>query len=176
MNIDIDKNDPFIAAVGRRHGGCRARGVTSSETDRDRHCSETELVCQRMTFAERYQSQFPSAGPVREWKELTDGWRDNAAASKHLDRIFQFLFSTLRCQHTEIKSLIPPSPSPPRTQTSGHVHTWSSRASSWNAVCSSRLRSSGRAGDDDLSESCSDFSDACSTSAILICCRNGPLF
>lgn len=46
-----------------------------------------------------------------------------------------------------------------------------SRVSRRKAVCSSRLRSSGRAGEDDLSDSCSDLSDACSISAILICCK-----
>lgn len=43
--------------------------------------------------------------------------------------------------------------------------------SSRKAVCSSRLRSSGRAGEEDFSDSCSDLSDACSISAILICCE-----
>lgn len=46
-----------------------------------------------------------------------------------------------------------------------------SRVSRRKAVCSSRLRSSGRAGEEDLSDSCSDLNDACSISAILICCE-----
>lgn len=58
---------------------------------------------------------------------------------------------------------------PPRVMT--EPLTVPSRVSSRKAVHSSRLRSSGRAGEEDLSDSCSDLSDACSISAILICCE-----
>lgn len=40
-----------------------------------------------------------------------------------------------------------------------------SLTTSWYTLWSSRLRSSGSAGDEDLSESCSDIREACSTSA-----------
>lgn len=81
---------------------------------------------------------------------LSTEWMDIC----HCRQYFICLFVCLRARS-----------SPSSTWQCLYLYTLMSLIASWYTLWSSRLRSSGSAGEDDLSESCSDIREACSTSA-----------